>query len=161
MNPKPPAPQRSRSIPKEWRIVSVRECPHPEALMRITSPEHAVAYWKAHVAGSPSFNTDREYVVVLMLNVRLRVRGHHVVSMGGLSEACVQPRECFRIAIMGGAHSILLMHNHPSGDPQPSEADTALTRRLRDAGRLLGIALHDHVVVGHPCYFSFRESGLF
>lgn len=153
-------PKRNVSDPKEWRIVSIRECPHPESLVRVSGPELAVEYWNSHVAGSSSFNVDREYAVVLLLNVRMRVRGHHIVSMGGLTETSLLPRECFRIAILAAAHSIILMHNHPSGEPQPSQSDIELTRRLRDSGRLLSIALHDHVIVGHQRYFSFRESGI-
>jgi len=129
-------------------------------MIRVTSPDAAVHYWRQNVATSPAFNADCEYVVALLLNVRLRVRGHHVLSMGGLSEAQVHPRECFRAAVLAASHALLLMHNHPSGEPEPSSSDQHLTKRIADAGRILGINLHDHVIVGHNRYFSFREAGL-
>jgi DNA repair protein RadC len=164
MNTDQPTPTikraRVRSFPKEWGVVSLRECPQPESMMRVTGPDAAVHYWRQHVAPSPAFNADCEYVVVLLLNVRLRVRGHHVLGMGGLSEAPVHPRECFRAAVLAAAHAVVLMHNHPSGEPDPSTADQHLTRRIGDAGRILGIQLHDHVIVGHNRYFSFKEAGL-
>lgn len=70
------------------------------------------------------------------------------------------PREVFRVAIMAAAYAIVLMHNHPSGDSNPSDADCSLTRRVREAGQLLRIELCDHIIVGHQRRFSFKESGI-
>lgn len=99
-------------------------------------------------------------MAVLLLTTRLRVKGHQIVSIGMLNEAMAHPREVFRLAVMGAAYGIVLMHNHPSGDSSPSQADCALTKRIREAGSILRIEVHDHVIVGHQRYFSFRESGL-
>lgn len=104
---------------------------------------------------------DREAFWVLMLDVRLRMVGTHVVSTGSLTECLVHPREAFKAAILAGAHAIVLGHNHPSGDPEPSTQDIALTRRLSSAGELLGIAVLDHVIVGHARFVSLRERSLF
>jgi DNA repair protein RadC len=123
-------------------------------------PPKAVEYWHLHIATSPHYQADVECVVVLVLNARLRIKGHYVVSIGSLNEAMAHSREVFRVAVMAAAHSIVLMHNHPSGDSTPSDADCRLTRHLREAGNVLRIQLCDHIIVGHQRYFSFRESGI-
>ena len=144
----------------EWKVISLRECPVPESLTQISAPDSAVGYWHRHIATAPQFQTDCECVVVLILNTRLRVKGHHFVSVGTLNEAMAHPREVFRIAIMEAAYGIVLMHNHPSGEPDPSQADVNLTSRIRDAGKLLQITVCDHVIIGQNRHFSFKEHGL-
>jgi DNA repair protein RadC len=79
--------------------------------------------------------------------------------MGTMNTALIHPREVFRAAIVASAASIVLMHNHPSGDPSPSQADLKITRELVEAGRLLGIELLDHVVIGNPSHASLRDMG--
>ena len=152
--------RRRKSEPKEWKVVSLRECPAPEAMIKMDCPAQAVQYWKQHICTAPEFNADVECVVVLVLNVRLRIKGHYIVSTGTLCEAMAEAREVFRIAIMAAAHGIVLLHNHPSGEPDPSFADRALTRRIREAGEVLRISLCDHVILGHQRHFSFKEAGL-
>ena len=100
-----------------------------------------------------------------LLNAKLRLIGYHIVSVGSLSEAIANPRETYRATILAGAYAHVLMHNHPSGDPAPSDADRRLTRKIHEAGQIMEISLLDHVIVGVPeagCapYFSFREVGL-
>ncbi len=85
--------------------------------------------------------------------------------IGSLNEAVAHPREIFRAAVVASAYGIILMHNHPSGDPAPSEADKRLTRRIKEAGELLRICLTDHVIAGtteggRQPHFSFRENGM-
>ena len=84
----------------------------------------------------------------------------HLVSTGTQSATLVHPREVFRLAIAEGAAGIILVHNHPSGDPTPSADDRAITRQLVDAGKLLDIPVYDHVVIGNGRYVSFAEAGL-
>ena len=132
----------------------------PEALTQINAPDSAVGYWHRQIITSPQFQIDCECVVVLILTTRLRVKGHHFVSVGSLNEAMAHPREVFRIAIMEAAFGIVLMHNHPSGEPEPSQADVNLTRRIREAGQILRIELCDHVIIGQGRHYSFKESGL-
>lgn len=104
---------------------------------------------------------DREVFGILLVNTRHCVTAMHIVSVGTLSGAFVHPREVFKAAILGNAAAIILFHNHPSGDPDPSREDRELTRRLTDAGRILGIDVLDHVVLGDEGrYFSFKERGL-
>lgn len=99
----------------------------------------------------------RESFHVLLLDGKHRLRGHHVVSIGSLSTSIVHPREVFRPAVRAGAAAILCAHNHPSGDPEPSAEDVAVTQRLEQSGKLLGIPLLDHVVLGDGRYVSLRE----
>jgi len=86
--------------------------------------------------------------VVLILNTRRKIKGHYFVSVGTMDTILCHPREIFRLAIMASAASIIIMHNHPSGESQPSEADIKITRDLIRGGQLLKIDLVDHVVIG-------------
>jgi DNA repair protein RadC len=105
-------------------------------------------------------STTREHFVAFYLNSRHQILRREVISIGSLNASIVHPREVFRPAIVLCAASLVLAHNHPSGDTQPSEEDLAITRRLHEAGRLLGIELVDHVVVADSGYTSFRERRL-
>lgn len=106
-----------------------------------------------------------ESLHVLLLDTRHGLLDDIEVSRGSLNESIAHPREIFRPAIAKGAYAVAVAHNHPSGDPLPSEADRRLTRRLAEVGTLLQIPLVDHVIIGakrgeNSPYFSFRESGL-
>ena len=104
---------------------------------------------------------DREHFVVCMLDQKNHVIGIHTVSMGSLTASIVHPREVFKAAILANAATILCGHNHPSGDPQPSQEDRAITQRLAEAGKLLGINVVDHIIIGAAGrYFSFADEGL-
>lgn len=100
----------------------------------------------------------REYFLALPLDVQNRVIGVHVVSMGTLTSSLVHPREVFQPAILASAAAVIVAHNHPSGDPDPSQADREVTRRLIRCGHLLGIPLLDHVVFGQNEFRSLRTS---
>lgn len=152
--------ERPLAIEQEWKVVALREQPAPEDMPLADCPAAAVSYWERLVATAPSYNPDCECAVVLVLNTRLRVRGHQVISVGNLNSSILMPREVFRAAIITDAHSVILMHNHPSGEVDPSDADRRITRRIRDAGEVLQIPLRDHVIIGHHRHFSFREAGL-
>lgn len=156
--PKPAKAKRLKGA-QEWKIVSVRETA-PDMLPPCMQPVEAVAYWREHIAKAPHFNPDVECFAALLLNVRNRIRGHHIVSFGGLNETMAHPREVFRAAVIGAAWGVVLMHNHPSGDPTPSDADRRVTLRLKEAGEILQIQVIDHIIVGHPGHLSFRETGV-
>ena len=100
-----------------------------------------------------------EHFVVLFLNTKNHVIGRDTISVGSLNTSIVHPREVFKAAIRRNSASILCAHNHPSGDPAPSSEDILLTRRLRDAGELVGIELLDHIVIGDRRFVSLKESG--
>lgn len=97
---------------------------------------------------------------VLCCDVKNKVVASAMVGRGTLDATLVHPREVFKVAILSGAASVVLVHNHPSGDPEPSAEDAALTRRLAEAGTLLGIPVLDHIVCGARGYVSFSERGL-
>lgn len=103
---------------------------------------------------------DRELFLVVLLDACNKPCGVQVVSMGTLTASLVHPRETFKPAILAGAAAVVVVHNHPSGDPAPSKDDREVTRRLSQAGRILGIPLLDHVIIGGSRFFSFREHGL-
>ena len=105
-------------------------------------------------------HADREVFAAFGLNTKNKVIGAWVVSVGSLNASIVHPRELFKPAVMLSAASIVVAHNHPSGDPEPSGADIQLTRRLVKAGDVLGIEVLDHVVVGDEGHVSLRDRGL-
>ena len=108
----------------------------------------------------PQFgNQPVEQFGVLLLDTKHRVLRASVLSIGTLDASIVHPREVFREATTAGAAAIVLFHNHPSGDPEPSEDDVRLTERLMAAGVLMGIDVIDHVVLADVRYYSFRERG--
>ena len=102
----------------------------------------------------------REVFLCLLLDAKNRLMREVRISEGSLTASLVHPREAFLPAIRESAASVIFAHNHPSGDPQPSAEDIALTRRLAQAGELVGIPVLDHVVVGNGHYVSFRDRGL-
>jgi hypothetical protein len=145
--------------PQEWKIVSLRECPTPADIQLCETPEQAVDYWKLHITTHPYFNPDCECLVILILNTRHKIKGHYFASVGTMDTILVHPREVFRLAIMASAHAIVLMHNHPSGESAPSDADIKVTRDLIRAGQILKIDVLDHVVIGNGNRSSLREMG--
>jgi len=131
----------------------------------LDSPQNALVFWRDVVAADPAFEPEKEHLVAVLLDTRLRPKGYHVVSVGTVNETVAHPREIFRAAIVGAAYGIVLMHNHPSGDCSPSQADRRMTSTMREAASLLQINLIDHVISGEsingmPPFFSFRDAGL-
>ena len=153
--------------PKEFKILALRECPTPAEMQLCDTPDKAAAYWRQHVITHPYYNPDVECFVVLLVNTRRKIQGHYLISTGTLDTILVHAREVFRPAVIGAASAIVLMHNHPSGDPTPSEADIKVTRDLIRGGQLLKIEVLDHIVIGQAdaaCpkgYTSLRELGYF
>lgn len=98
-----------------------------------------------------------EVFLAVLVDVKHRPVREERVSIGVLDGSLVHPREVFAAAVRERAAAVILLHNHPSGDPEPSPEDREVTRRLRDAGGILGIPVLDHVIVGDGAYFSFRE----
>lgn len=107
-------------------------------------------------------SSDREIFAVMLLNTKNHVIGINVVSIGSLTASVVHPREVFKAAILANAASIILVHNHPSGDPAPSKEDISITSRLVQAGRLMDIPVLDHIVIGDNTgrSISFKASNL-
>lgn len=106
------------------------------------------------------YSASKEYFLSLHLNSKNQLIREVLVSIGSLSTSVVHPREVFAPAVRDSAASLILMHNHPSGDPAPSREDRECTQRLYQAGKLLGIRVLDHVVIGYDQYFSFADAAL-
>jgi len=154
-------PRRRRATRAyEWKVVAVRESPSPEELLHCDTPAEAVEYWRGNIATAPHFTAECECFAALLLNTKMRIRGHCLVSIGSLNETMAHPREVFRAAVIVGAFAVVLLHNHPSGDPTPSDCDRQITRTIAEAGRILKINVTDHIIVGHDRHCSFREAGL-
>ncbi|MDN5347267.1 MAG: repair protein RadC [Clostridia bacterium] len=104
---------------------------------------------------------DREHFRTVSLNTKNQVLAINTVSVGSLNSSIVHPREVFKDPIRHSAAAVVLVHNHPSGDPEPSQEDLMVTRRLAEAGKILGIEVLDHLVLGDGRYVSFKERNLF
>jgi DNA repair protein RadC len=154
-------PFKFPATPHEFKVTALRECPTPDALQQCDTPDKAADYWRMHIATNPYFNPECECLAVLLLNTRRRIKGHHLVSTGTLDTILVHPREVFRLAIVTAAHAVIVMHNHPSGESTPSDADVKVTRDLIRAGQLLKLEVLDHVIVGNGNHSSLRELGYF
>jgi len=116
----------------------------------VSAPEVAGNFLRSYFEG-----LDRETVAVLLLNTKNNVIGLSTISVGTLNASLVHAREVFKVAILGSASSIILAHNHPSGDPSPSHEDTVITEKMERAGEVLGIACRDHLVMGDSEFYSF------
>jgi DNA repair protein RadC len=137
------------------RIQMVREGRFPYGSTAISQSSDAAKLVQTYLAGA-----DREYFVLLLLDGKHRVNALNVVAIGSLTAALVHAREVFKPAVLANAAAVILAHNHPSGDPEPSREDRELTERLVKAGRLLGITVLDHVIVGEERFYSFADQHL-
>jgi DNA repair protein RadC len=102
----------------------------------------------------------QEHIKLLMLNSKSKLLGEADISKGTVNASLISPRELFIEALNKQAVSIILLHNHPSGDPTPSKTDLLLTKRVKEAGEIIGIELLDHIIIGDNCYISFAEKEL-
>lgn len=124
-------------------------------MLSFSQPETIARYYMEDLR-----HEKQEIMKLLMLNSKARLIGEVYVSKGTVNSSLITPRELFIEALQKNAVSIVLMHNHPSGDPTPSREDMLTTKRILDAGALIGIELLDHIIIGNNCYISFREEGI-
>ncbi|MEP0547594.1 MAG: JAB domain-containing protein [Rhodothermales bacterium] len=136
------------------RLVRERVFTFPER-EQVSSPAAAAAVLQDYFA-----DRDREEFVVCLLDTASTLVGLHVASVGGLAASIVEPRQVFKAAVLANAASLLLAHNHPSGNPEPSREDVEITKRLVETGRLMGIPVHDHLIITGDSYTSLAERGL-
>ena len=166
-----PAPvvrdKRHGSVLEGWRVSAVCEAPIERKARRLDKAADVLDIWNEHVVRHPAYSPDQEAFVVFCVNTQTRLLGWQLITLGTVSSCLCHPREVFRAAIVAAASGVVCAHNHPSGDPAPSSADLNITRQLREASKVLGITLVDHVVVGRPAvdpngrgWYSFREAGL-
>lgn len=144
----------------EYRLSVVREVPQ-EGLCE--TPEKIYAAWKSGVETASWYSPLQEQLVVFMLNTRCKLIGFKLATLGTLNSTQCEPREVFGPALLAGARTIVIAHNHPSLDKTPSEADIKLTRDFVRAGQLLKIELTDHLIIGggEKPWCSLREIGYF
>lgn len=150
---------RTRLIPiielRQQRVGSIRY-----QTWQVNDPAAAASLCR-EIVSEQIADAAEEHFVAIALNAKNRPVVFYTVSVGTLTASLVHPREVFRVAIMYNAYSIIVAHNHPSGDPTPSREDREITRRLKQAGEILGIQLYDHLVIGADgTYVSLRERGL-
>lgn len=146
---------------KAYKVVALRETPLPADLFQLDTPDRAADYFRQTIATDPYFNAEVEGLYVVFLNTRRKVKGHTLASQGTQDTILVHPREVFRAAVIAGAAAVVLIHNHPSGESSPSEADIKVTRDLIRAGDLLKIEVLDHIIIGNQERTSLRELGYF
>lgn len=126
-----------------------------ENLDRFTSPRQVFDYFHHEFR-----DCRKEYFLTLLLDGKNRIIRRVQISEGSLNQSIVHPREVFTSAVKESAAAIILVHNHPTGDPTPSSEDIAITRRLREAGDIMGIKVLDHIIVGDGEFISFVERGM-
>ncbi|NMF07950.1 JAB domain-containing protein [Clostridium beijerinckii] len=140
---------------KRINVVSIKMVKESSILYdirKIQAPKDAVELGKRFIEES-----DREQLLVCCLDTKNQPTTINVVSVGNLNNSLVHPREVFKPAILSNSASIILFHNHPSGDPTPSKEDTNITERLKECGNILGIKLIDHIIIGDNSYYSLKE----
>ncbi|WP_338826369.1 JAB domain-containing protein [Neomoorella thermoacetica] len=133
----------------------VKEKATPYEVQTLSSPSAAALFLKNFLG-----ERDRECMVAIHLDLKRKINSVEIVSIGTLNSAPAHPREVFKGAILANAATIILGHNHPSGDPTPSKEDIELTRRMVEAGRILGIEVVDHIILGDDGWVSLREKQL-
>ena len=151
LQPSSPQPIIQDTFIREARV-NYLHCDH--VMFKISTPADV-----ANFVRSTLTDNSREHFVALYLNAQHQVAAYSIVSIGTANQAPVSPREVFQRAILTGAISIVVAHNHPSGSRLPSEDDHKVTRRLFESGMLLGIKLLDHVIVTDNEHYSFNDEG--
>ena len=146
---------KATSIKAAFTLAARFQARKLEHLDRFTSPQQVFDYFHHEFRDS-----RKEYFLALLLDGKNRIIRRVQVSEGSLNQSIVHPREVFNPAVKESAAAMILVHNHPTGDPAPSSEDIAITRRLKEAGEIMGIKVLDHIIVGDGEYMSFVERGL-
>ena len=137
-----------RAVFKKYSLEEVKQ------KITVRTPEQVLEYCKASLAG----NAD-ECLELIFLSVRNTIIGTEVVSQGSLDRVSVSPRKIVERALAAKAAALILVHNHPSGDPTPSMEDVVLTKEVARAAALLGITVHDHIIIGKGAHYSLKANG--
>ena len=127
---------------------------------RLDTPQNVHAFWKKEIQSDPTLEPNKEHLIVILLNTINAVVGYTVVSTGTVSESMAYTRDILRPVIVGGTKHFIMIHNHPSGNPSPSEQDYSLTRQVNQASHLMNLTLRDHLITCSQTYFSFKELGM-
>jgi DNA repair protein RadC len=146
---------KAASIKAAFTLGSRFQARRLETLERFTAPAQVFEFFHHELR-----DNRKELFLSLLLDGKNRITRKVQVSEGSLNQSIVHPREVFAPAVRESAAAVIFVHNHPSGDPAPSREDREITRRLKEAGEILGIKVLDHIIIGDGSYFSFVESGL-
>ena len=146
---------KAASIKAAFTLGSRFQARRLETLERFTSPAQVFDFFHHELR-----DNRKELFLILLLDGKNRITRKVQVSEGSLNQSIVHPREVFAPAVRESAAAVIFIHNHPSGDPAPSREDREITRRLKEAGEILGIKVLDHIIIGDGSYYSFVESGL-
>lgn len=144
------------SLKAAFELGERMNAPDQKEKVKINSPQDAADYFLARM-----MHLTHEQFEVLFLNSKNIVIRHEVIFVGTLNSSVVHPREVFKAAIKWSSNAIIVVHNHPSGDVTPSKEDIQTTKRLQECGRVLGIELLDHIIIGDAKYLSLVEAGYF
>ncbi len=145
---------KASSIKAAFTLGSRFQSRRLETMEKFTNPLQVFEFFQHELRDS-----KKEIFLVLLLDGKNRITRKVQISEGSLNQSIVHPREAFAPAVRESAAAVIFIHNHPSGDPEPSREDRDITRRLRESGELLGIKVLDHIIIGEERYFSFIESG--
>lgn len=129
---------------------------YPEIVRKMNSPEAIVSFAREFLR---LHEQTEEYLYMICMNTKLEMTSVFELSHGNVNSSIVGIREMFQKALLANAVSIIVMHNHPSGDPTPSREDVEITNRMVEAGKILGVQVLDHIIVGRPRYSSLKEKG--
>ena len=148
-------PAKAAQLAAAFEIGRRVEAATGEERVQVRSPADVAA-----VYGPRLRDLKREVFVVVHLNTANVILGDHTISEGGLAASIVEPRAVFQKAILENAAAIICLHNHPSGNPEPSREDVQITKQLVEAGKLMGVPVHDHLIIAGRGYTSLAERGL-
>lgn len=150
-------PAKATTIKAAFELGKRLSSEPPQRKIKFTAPQDVVQYYRPHIQ-----HLRKEVFKSILLDTRHQILKDVTISEGSLSSSLVHPREAFLPAIKESAAAVIFLHNHPSGDPTPSAEDKELTRRLAEVGRLVGITVLDHIIIGmgEPGYVSFLDAGL-
>ncbi|MBI4186444.1 MAG: DNA repair protein RadC [Chloroflexi bacterium] len=147
---------KASQIKAAFEMANRLDGPEPGDAAVVKTPEDVAGLVRGRLSGK-----KKEHFLALMLDTRNRLIKVAEISIGSLDTSIVHPREVFKEAISASAASVIFVHNHPSGDTAPSEDDVKLTKRLAEAGQIIGIDVLDHVIIGGKSYLSLKREGLF
>jgi len=136
------------------KVMLIKDANSPFRTKGLKRPDDAASVARKFLA-----NEDREVFIAINLDHSGKINSIHVVAIGNANATIIHPREVFKTAILSNASSIVIAHNHPSGNSQPSDEDTKMTSMLIEAGRLLGIKVLDHIIIGDDKYTNLSKSG--
>ena len=141
----------------EIKVITVRES---ESTYFTRTPADIKNIWENEITKAAWYDNEKEMMVVFCVNCKNRIKSYSLITLGILDESLAHPREVFKPAIVNSAKAIILVHNHPSNETNPSTEDIRMTKQMVEASKIIGIPIMDHVIVGKDNITSMREIGV-